>query len=311
MYCKKCGNSIGTNEKCPFCGTEQQNFDPFTTLGDIEPNKSYGRTKDYVNDPAIPSTKSDCFSSLGDLEQSGGCFGEVYDTSTDTVINSIDPFQSIGNLDGSPTFLDDSDMDAPATGGFKPMGELVPPNNGQAETEETENRNPTVTFVWKKWMTVAASVVAVIIAVLLFDLSPSENAYEIAISEKITSEMIQGKELPLAYQYNNAVLNAIDFQLLDTDKSMNIATVRFTYVDVLSLADRYVGNMDDPGLFYTDCIDQIMSGSAPTSTKTISVSFAVFESGGPKKLVVLDSADLADVLTGGVASEYAKLSGGD
>lgn len=311
MYCKKCGNSIGTNEKCPFCGTEQQNFDPFATLGDTEPNKSYGRTKAYVNNPAIPSTKSDCFSSLGDLEQSGGCFGEVYDTSTDTVINSIDPFQSMGNLDGSPTFLDDSDMDAPATGGFKPMGELVPPNNGQAETEETENRDPTVTFVWKKWMTIVASVVAVIIAVSSFGLSPRENAYEIAVSNKILSEMIQGEELPLAYQYNNAVLNAIDFQLLDTDKSTDTATVRFTYVDVLSLADKYVGNMNDPSLFYKHCIDQIISGSAPTLTRTISVPFAVFESGEAKQLIALDSVDFADVLTGGVASEYVKLSGGD
>ncbi len=162
-----------------------------------------------------------------------------------------------------------------------------------------------------KWTAISIGVASVIVFILIFVISPRENAYETAIADKIASEMIRGDELPLAYQYNNVVLDAIDFQVQDTDKSEDTATVRFTYVDVLSLADMFVGSMNDPSLFYTHCIDQIVSGSAPTITRTISVSFEEFESGEVKKLRAVDSIDLADVLTGGVASEYAKLTGGD
>lgn len=227
MYCKKCGNSIGTNEKCPFCGTEQHNFDPFTTLGDIEPNKSYGRTKAYVNNPAIPSTKSDYFSSLGDLEQSGGCFGEVHDTSTDTVINSINPFQSMGNLDGSPILLDGSGMDAPATGGFKPMDSL---NGGESSViedevrygdkpatggfkpmdeivplkekptdwklvEEPKKRDPARIFVWKQWMTIAACCTTVICILLWVvcsgPLQSANSKYSAESAENVLEQVLE------------------------------------------------------------------------------------------------------------------------
>lgn len=187
MYCKKCGRDIGTKAKCPFCVAEQNNVDPFTTLGDIEPNKSNGITRAYVNNPIIPSTKSDYFSALGDLEQSDDCFGEANYANTDSEINSIDPFQPMGNLDGSPILLDGIGMDAPATGGFKPMDsldgseggmtkgkisygdkpasggfkpmdEIVPSKGKRVDRKfvgETKKRGFANTFVWKKWMTVA------------------------------------------------------------------------------------------------------------------------------------------------------------
>lgn len=106
MYCKKCGRDIGDKGKCPFCAAEQHNVDPFTTFGDIEPNKSNGRTRDYAKKSIITSTKPDCFSVLGDLEQSGDCFGEAHYANAASEINSINPFQPMGNLDGSPILLD-------------------------------------------------------------------------------------------------------------------------------------------------------------------------------------------------------------
>lgn len=317
MRCKRCGKDIGTTRKCSFCGTEQHYIDPFTTLGDIEPNKCHGNTDDCVNNPVIPSAKMDYFSALGDLEPSGDCFEEAYYTNTTPEINCINLFHAMGNLDGSDTLVNDFDMDAPAKGGFKPMDELIPANDIPDIFEQADIPikpvvpKTRIAFAWKKWIAISASTVAVITALLLFGLSPREKAYEVAIADKIASEMIQGEKLPLAYQYNNAVLDAIGFRILDTDKSANTAIVKFSYIDVLSLADKYVGSMSDSSLFYTHCIDQIESGKAPTLTKTITVSFAVFESGEVEKLIALDSVDFADVLTGGVASAYVKLSGGD
>lgn len=315
MRCKRCGKDIGTTRKCPFCGTEQHYIDPFTTLGDIEPNKGYENMDDRVNDQVIPSAKMDYFSALGDLEPSGDYFDEVYYTNSTPEGNCIDSFHPVGNLDGFDTLV--NDFDAPAKGGFKPMDELIPSTEVLDTPEQTDlpikpvDPKTRIAFAWKKWIVIAASAVAVITVLLLFGLSTREKAYEVAIAEKIASEMIQGEKLPLAYQYNNAVLNAIGFRILDTDKSTNTAMVKFSYIDILSLADTYVGSMSDSSLFYTHCIDQIESGKAPTLTKTITVSFAVFESGEVEKLIALDSVDFADVLTGGVASAYVKLSGGD
>ena len=317
MHCAHCGKEIGDKHKCSCCGAAQHSDDLFAVLGDLGPNTNDGRMESVVNEPIASITYGDYFSELGDIPTNEDCslIMQADNTASENV-SSTDPFHVLGNLDGSPNLLDDTGMDAPATGGFKPMDELIPSNDALGIIDETDlpvkpdTPESRIAFTWKKWMAIAASIAA-IIAVLFFGLSPRENAYEAAIADKIASEMIQGEELPLVYQYNNTVLGAIDFQLLDADKSTDTATVRFTYVDVLSLADKYVGSMNDPSLFYTHCIGQIASGSAPTLTKTITVSFAVFEYGEVKKLIALDSVDFANVLTGGVASEYAKLSGGD
>ena len=224
MYCKKCRKDIGTKEKSPFCAVEQHNFDPFTTLGDIEPNKNDGSMEDYVNNPIIPSTKPDCFSVLGDLEPSSDRFSEAHYTNTDSEINCINPFRPMGNLVGSSIQFDSTGMDTPATGGlkpmdplndgersvaegevyhgdkpatggFKPMEELVPANDDQEESEKAENPSSTVIFVWKKWMTIAACCTTMI-CLLLFvvrsgSLQFTNSKYSAESAENVLEQVLE------------------------------------------------------------------------------------------------------------------------
>ncbi|MBE6961614.1 MAG: hypothetical protein E7445_04075 [Ruminococcaceae bacterium] len=337
MYCKKCGNSIGTNEKCPFCGTEQHNFDPFTTLGDIEPNKSYGGTKTYVNNPAIPTTKPDCFSALGDLEQSRSCFGGVHYANTDSVINSIDPFQLMGNLDGSPILLDGSGMDAPATGsfkpmdplnggedsdtegvvshgdkpatgGFKPMDELAPSNDGQEETEETENRNPTVTFIWKKWMTIAVCCTTIICLLLCVVCSPAlrfangefsaesaanvlDEVLDVPILEVNTEEI----ETP-AFLYSIESRNGYEILSFKKTQTGAVATMRVFAPDVYGVAK----NLDSSNTYIDantlmDALDSALK-TAPIVEKQVVVEYILTDEGYAPIL----TAEFLDAYYGGI-----------
>lgn len=337
MYCKKCGNSIGTNEKCPFCGTEQHNFDPFTTLGDIKPNKSCGRTKAYVNNPAIPTTKPDCFSALGDLEQSGSCFGGVHYANTDSVINSIDPFQPMGNLDGSPILLDGSGMDAPATGsfkpmdplnvgessvtedevrygdkpatgGFKPMDELVPSNDGQEETEETENRNPTVTFVWKKWMTIAACCTTIICLLLFvvcsgslqftngkYSAESAENVLEQVLEAPILEVDTEGIETP-AFLYSIESRNGYEILSFEKTQTGAVATMRVFAPDVYGVAK----NLDSSNTYtdanaLMDTLDNSIK-TAPIVEKQVVVEYILTDQGYAPIL----TAEFLDAYYGGI-----------
>ena len=139
--------------------------------------------------------------------------------------------------------------------------------------------------------------------------SGKSNIYETAIEKKINGAVIQGVDLPLSYQYNNAVLKAIEFELLEFDKSVNSATVNFSYVDVLALADTYTESLNDVDAFYRHCIDRITNGMAPMLSKTISVRYIESKYEGPSRCIVIDSLELADIMTGGVASAYIKLTG--
>lgn len=337
MYCKKCGNSIGANETCPLCGTAQHNFDPFTTLGDIEPNKSYGKTKAYVNNPAIPSTKPDCFSTLGDLEQSGDCFGEAHYANTASEINSINPFQPMGNLDGSPILLDGTGMDAPttggfkpmdslngcegsvaerkdrrgdepATGGFKPMDELVPSNDGLEKTEETENRNPTVTFVWKKWMTIAACCTTIICLLLFvvcsgslqftngkYSTESAENVLEQVLEDPILEVDTEGIETP-AFLYSIESRNGYEILSFEKTQTGAVATMRVFAPDVYGVAK----NLDSSNTYtdantLMDALDSALK-TAPIVEKQVVVEYILTDNGYAPIL----TAEFLDAYYGGI-----------
>ena len=151
-----------------------------------------------------------------------------------------------------------------------------------------------------------------VLVVLLTNITSREsNGYETAIEEKINGAIIQGMDLPLSYQFNNAVLMAIEFELLEYNQNLNAATVNFSYVNVLALADTYSESLNDADAFYEYCVDKITNGTAPMLNKTIPVTYTETKDEGITHYIVIDSLELADVMTGGVASEYIKLTGVD
>lgn len=337
MYCKKCGKDIGDKGKCPFCDAEQHNVDPFTMLGDIEPNKGNGTTRTYVNNPIIPSTKPNCFSTLGDLEQSGDCFGEAHYANTASEINSINPFQPMGNLDGSPILLDGTGMDAPttggfkpmdslnggedsdtegvashgdklATGGFKPMDELVPSNDGQEETEETENRNPTVTFVWKKWMTIAACCTTIICLLLFvvcsgslqftngkYSTESAENVLEQVLEAPILEVDTEGIETP-AFLYSIESRNGYEILSFEKTQTGAVATMRVFAPDVYGAAK----NLDSSNTYtdantLMDTLDNSIK-TAPIVEKQVVVEYILTDQGYAPIL----TAEFLDAYYGGI-----------
>lgn len=239
MHCAHCGKEIGDKHKCSCCGAAQHSDDLFAVLGDLGPNTNDGRMESVVNEPIASITYGDYYSELGDIPTNEDCslIMQADNTASENV-SSTDPFHVLGNLDGSPNLLDDTGMDAPATGGFKPMDELVPSNDGQEETEETENRDPTVTFVWKKWMAIAASIAFIFVILISFHsnlqthLSNSQAEtmirdelmivmnYEKNSSNPVISTLVEGLEIDIT----SVEKKGSDYILECTFKNYDIAT---------------------------------------------------------------------------------------
>lgn len=256
MRCIRCGKNIGTKGKCPFCGAEQYYNDPFTTLGDIEPNEGYKNMDDGVIDLVIPSGKMDCFSVLGDLEPSGDCFDEAYYSNTTPGSNCIDPFHSMGNLDGSDILVNDFDMDAPAKGGFKPMNELIPSAEVLDTPEQTDlpikpvDPKPTRPFAWKKWMTIAACCTTTICLLLWVVCSGSlkfsndkssvevaESAMEQILEAPILAVDAEGAETP---EFLRTIESRNGYEILSFEKTQTgaVATMRVFAPDVYTVAQK-------------------------------------------------------------------------
>lgn len=156
----------------------------------------------------------------------------------------------------------------------------------------------------KRWLIVVCVVAILVAALLCFLLLTSkEDPYADALTAKIYSELSLGEDLPLSYQYRNAVLNALSFQIEERNEDLYTADVTFTYVDVLQLASSYTASLEDPDAFYQYCIDEINNAGAPTLTKTITVYFFP-DPADSSRLIVVDTPSLADVITGGAAALY-------
>lgn len=210
MHCAHCGKEIGDKHKCSCCGATQHSDDLFAVLGDLGPNTNDGRMESVVNEPIASITYDDCFSELGDIPSNEDCTLIMQADNTESEnVSSTDPFHALGNLDGSPILLDDTGMDALATGGFKPMDELVPSNDGQEETEETEDGRPTVTFIWKKWMTITVTIVFIFIIHIA---SKSNWQTQLSTSQ---AETIIRDELTIVMNYENNSNNPIISTLVE------------------------------------------------------------------------------------------------
>lgn len=140
----------------------------------------------------------------------------------------------------------------------------------------------------------------------------SDSPLEAAIDRRIEGEKNLGENLPLSMQYSNAVLDALEYQVLSEDRESGTATVSFTYVDVMKLGEECGTDIADADLFYTQCMEKIEQGTAPSVTKEIQLQYTTQEAtDGESVYVIQSSPELADALSGGVFSVYRELIGGE
>ncbi len=131
-----------------------------------------------------------------------------------------------------------------------------------------------------------------------------------ALERRVHADRVFFSELPPEYQYSNAILEALEYEVKDTKPGRNIADVYFRYVDVLALADR-LGNSDlNMDEYYAYCTDAISGGNAPMAEKTIRISFEQQTVNGKKQPGVVDSFELLDVLSGGTVSHFMEMTEG-
>lgn len=127
------------------------------------------------------------------------------------------------------------------------------------------------------------------------------------LEEVIVQETFVGDDLPLSSQYANAVVNSMTYEILNITQH-STAIVKFEYVDVLKMADEYTGSAEDADAFYRYCIEIIENDTAPTIINEVEVIVEFNESDGTYDVV--SSIELADALTGGIASEYLDILNG-
>lgn len=137
--------------------------------------------------------------------------------------------------------------------------------------------------------------------------SSGSNDFGEAISRRIETEMATDSDLPLAYQYSNAILGSIRYSIVKSSRTGNIAQVEFRYPDIMSLADSLGDTAITADEYYQYCIDAISSGSAPFITKEIQVNFTEREVNGVSRLCVVDDLLFADVLSGGTVSALVEM----
>lgn len=123
----------------------------------------------------------------------------------------------------------------------------------------------------------------------------------------IAQEVFEGDDLPLSSQYTNAVVNSMTYEILNVTQH-STAIVKFEYVDILKMADEYTGSSEDADAFYLYCIEKIENGAAPTIVNEVEVVIEFNEADGTFNVV--SSIELADALTGGIASEYLDILNG-
>ena len=170
----------------------------------------------------------------------------------------------------------------------------------------------------KKKVGIIAAVSAIIIlcagavGVWYLTRGASDSPLEAAIDRRIEGEKNLGKDLPLSMQYSNAVLDALEYRVLSEDHESGTATVSFTYVDVMKLGEECGTDIADADLFYTQCMEKIEQGTAPSVTKEIQLQYTTQEAtDGESVYVIQSSPELADALSGVVFSVYQGLVGGE
>ena len=183
----------------------------------------------------------------------------------------------------------------------------------RAASKDTDRTNESRKIVKsRKPIVVAGIAVALVVIVVLaiIVIKPASQDYSAAISRRIENEIVSIPDPPLEYEYSNAILRAISYKVVSQNKSANTAIVQFKYVDVMAMADTLGNRAIDRNDYYNYCIEAIKSGTAPYATNTITVAFEMREINGVNQLCVIDSFDLADILSGGTVSAYLRIMEG-
>jgi len=163
-----------------------------------------------------------------------------------------------------------------------------------------------------KWvLSVSLGIIVIAVTVILsihgLQNVEMEDRLTVGLEQKITSEMVAGEELPIFWMYSNAIREAIEFDIVSCNEKKKEASVKFTYVDAISLADCYAGTLENPELFYQYCVREISAESAPQKTETIRITYSEYENEDELYCIIEDSPELVNVLTGGTYSEYVKI----
>lgn len=164
----------------------------------------------------------------------------------------------------------------------------------------------------KRIITVCAVFAVLAIAIIaVLALLPSATEFEDAINRRIENDMVLISDLPLEYQYSNAILRSISYNIVKSDRNSNTAIVQFRFVNIMALADQLGNKAIDQDEYYKYCIDAINTGIAPFTSKTIQVRFVERQISGTRQLCVVDNLEFVDVLSGGTVSAFVAIMEGN
>ena len=175
-------------------------------------------------------------------------------------------------------------------------------------------QNKKIMLIFFLVLSITIIILGIVMGTRYFDELNEEQNIDNAIAEKIKNEEIQGDMLPSSIQYSNAVIKAVEYKIISCNKKDKTAVVSFTYINAIKLAEQYQkpinceADIDD---FYMFCVNSIESRTAPFVTKEIEIRYSLEDQNGQTICAIQNSAELADVLTGGTFSEYLKIIGGD
>ena len=130
-----------------------------------------------------------------------------------------------------------------------------------------------------------------------------KDALAAAIDAYIQNEIYTGEDLPLMMEYQNAILSEIRYELLSFDIEKGTMDVKFTYIDVLHLADSIANPNIEEDDYYTACLEKISSRDYKTITKELGLNFELVEG----RYALIQSDALANVISGGVLDYYLEL----
>ncbi len=192
------------------------------------------------------------------------------------------------------------DVSCPVCGGK--LSEII-----STPTEKPKVNKKGVVFILLAAVLALAAIIVLCIGPGKNDKKTNLDALNNAIQEKINEEMIDGDELPANFQYVNAMLNAISFEVKSNSERKSSAQVEFTYIDALALAESFGEEISDPEIFYLYCIEMINSQKAPTITEQIKITYTISDTNSTQQYYIDDSLELSDVLTGGISSKYMEM----
>lgn len=323
MYCPKCKQQV-TGDVCPNCGYKSS-FKKMDDLVGAAPGSP--AAVPVAPGTARPMKEKPATSGFMPMDLLGG---EAKKATVNQDMPASGGFKSMGVLPGGKPEKTTGTTpantgDVPASGGFKRMDPLNIPNghntNGETKvavtgvgnTTDPNNKknskpeNDRKTFNWKRWMIVVpvCCVLVIVFAIGAVNKSSQGNdgALQTSIENYIQNELVDGEVLPLMLQYQNAVLDAITFEVQKSDLSTGTMDVEFTYIDVLEMADSITDSQITEDEYYSLCIERINTGNYKTITEVVKVHFEPTEDG----YSVIRSDALINVLSGGTLNYYMEL----